>query len=241
MVNFILRILDLVIGNLQLTNIMKAAAITTATVLVTCPGASAQTRWDAPRIITSNCSGCHGIDGNTETSYFPRLAGLNAYYAGQRLAEFRAAPEPPVDQLFSRMMRPHAAQPSAGNEEASINMVGIAHAMTGKETKISADWYAMQKPSPGRSSDPALMKLGEGIFLHGLPAQGLPPCQTCHGLQGQGNVKVPRIAGQNVDYLLRELAKFKVGDRKHAKEMTMVASHVDAEQFRALALYLQSQ
>ena len=67
----------------------KYAAVTTFAALMLCPMAFAQKSWDAPRIVTWNCSGCHGVDGNTQLSYFPRLAGLNTAYFEKRIAEFR--------------------------------------------------------------------------------------------------------------------------------------------------------
>ena len=99
----------------------------------------------------------------------------------------------------------------------------------------------MQKAAPGRAGDPALMEAGKLLFLKGNSAQGMPACQGCHGAQAEGKAKTPRLAGQNGSYLLGEMAKFAVGDRQHAPEMTMVAQHVDSGQFRALAAYLESR
>ncbi len=62
-----------------------------------------------------------------------------------------------------------------------------------------------------------------------------------HGAQAEGKAKVLRLAGQNESYVLSELEKFKVDDRQHAPEMTMVTKHVESEQFRAIAEYLQSR
>ncbi|MFZ0592319.1 MAG: c-type cytochrome [Bryobacteraceae bacterium] len=219
----------------------RPAVITAAAVLTLCPVALAQKRWDAPRIVTWNCSGCHGIDGNAQLPFFPRLAGLNAVYAEQRMAQFRAATPPPVDELFNRITALAEGKAGASSLQARINMIGSAHALTDEETKTAIAWYAMQRPAPGRSGNPALIQLGKPLFLNGLPAQGLPPCQSCHGAQAEGKGKIPRLAGQNGTYLLGELAKFHAGDRQHAPEMTMVAEHVDTEQFRALAAYLQSR
>ncbi|MGC2657709.1 MAG: c-type cytochrome [Bryobacteraceae bacterium] len=213
----------------------------TSLVLLLLPQAFAQRRWDAPRIVIWNCSGCHGIDGNAQPPYLPRLAGLNAVYAERRIAEFRAVAPPPVDELFYRIIAPHSLEAGVGRRQARINMIGTAHAMIPEQIKASAAWYAMQKPKTGHSGDPALIDSGKLLYFKGLPAQGMPACQTCHGAQAEGKAAIPRLAGQNGSYILRELAKFKAGDRQHAPEMSMVAEHVDAEQFSALAAYLQSR
>ncbi len=218
-----------------------AAIISAAAVLMLCPMALAQKRWDAPRIVTWNCSGCHDIDGNAQLPYFPRLAGLNAPYAEQRMAEFGAAAPPPVDELFYRITTLAEGKAGASRLQERINMIGSAHAITAHETKTAIAWYAMQKPAPGRSGNPALIQQGQTLYVNGLPAQGLPACQSCHGAQAEGKAKIPRLAGQNGTYVLNELEKFHAGDRQHAPEMTMVAQHVDTEAFRALAAYLQSR
>src|ERR1700693_914669 len=132
--------------------IFKPAVIkSVAAVLMVCPLAFAQQRWDAPRVVTWNCSGCHGIDGNAQPPYFPRLAGLNAAYAERRMAEFRAAGAPPVDELFYRITALAEGKAGASRLQARINMIGSAHAITEDETKTAVAWYAMQKPAPGRS------------------------------------------------------------------------------------------
>ena len=222
---------------------LKSATIqTAAAVLTLCPMAVAQKNWDAPRIVTWNCSGCHGIDGNAHPPYFPRLAGLNAAFAERRILEFRGASAPPVDELFYRLASAVAPKPGASRRETRINMVGIGHAITSEELKAAAEWYAKQKPASGRSGNLALIERGKTIYLKGLPAEGLPACQACHGAGAEGNDTIPRLAGQNASYVQGELVKFNAGDRKHAPEMTVVAKHVDSDSddFRALAEYLQS-
>jgi cytochrome c553 len=133
------------------------------------PIASAQKGRDiAPRIVTWNCSGCHGLDGNAQLPAFPRLAGLDASYIEQRIATFRAAPAPPSEELLYRLFKPTAAKKVAtsSSAEALANMVGIAHAATPQEAKAAAAWYSArkpkpakgqsaQKPTPGHSANPA--------------------------------------------------------------------------------------
>ncbi len=222
--------------------IYKPSTRTTATfvlatfALITSPLAFGGKSWDAPRIVTWNCSGCHGVDGNSQPPFFPRLAGLNAAYTQQKMKEFQAAASPHSDEMFYRIPKLNGR-----SIDERINMIGIAHSINPEEAKNSADWYAAQKPAPGRSGNATQIEHGKELFLKGLPAEGLLACQTCHGAQGEGMAKAPRLAGQNSTYLLSSLEKFRVGDRKHAPEMTTVVKHVDIEQFRALAAYLQSR
>lgn len=218
----------------------RSGALFAAALLVS-SAAFAQKTGIPPRIVTWNCSGCHGLGGNSQQRYFPSLAGLNADYAARRILEFKATASPPVDRIFSRV--PHVVSPVTGASrfEASVNMVGIAHALTNGEIRAASAWYAVQTPTPGRSGDPAPIEAGRLVYLNGVPAQGVPSCKTCHGPDGQGVGKTPRLAGQNSGYLLGELGKFNAGDRKHAPEMTMVAHNLDVAQIQAVASFLQSR
>jgi cytochrome c553 len=119
--------------------------------LVISPPAFAQkVRRTPPRIVTWNCSGCHGVHGNAQSPEFPSLAGLDASYIEQRVAAFRAAPTPPSDELLYRLFNPAGSKKIAasGSPEALANMVGIAHAATPQQTKAAAAWYSAQKPKP---------------------------------------------------------------------------------------------
>jgi len=119
--------------------------------LVTSPPAFAQkVRSIPPRIVTGNCSGCHGVHGNAQSPEFPSLAGLDASYIEQRIAAFRAAPTPPSDELLYWLFN-HAESKkiaASSSPEALANMVGIAHALTEQQIKEAAAWYSAQKPKP---------------------------------------------------------------------------------------------
>jgi cytochrome c553 len=198
---------------------------------------------NAPRIVTWNCSGCHGVNGNAQQRHYPRLAALDASYIEQRMAAFQAAPTPPVDELVYRLVKPGAFRKVAAGStpEARADMVGIAHAATPEETKASAAWYSAQKPGRGQSADSGSIERGKGLFADGIPDKGVVACQTCHGAQGEGSPAAPRLGGQNRSYLAIQLWHFRAGDRTHPTEMTSSTARFDSEQIRAIAAYLASQ
>ena len=143
--------------------------------LVIAPMASAQKGRDiAPRIVTWNCSGCHGVDGNAQLRHFPRLAALDASYIEQRMAAFQAAPAPPSDELLYWLVKPAAAKKVAAGStpEARADMVGIAHATTPQEAKAAAAWYSTQKPAPGHSANPALDRERQSAVCKWFPGEG---------------------------------------------------------------------
>jgi cytochrome c553 len=200
---------------------------------------------NAPKIVTSYCSGCHGVDGNAKLPYFPRIAGLDPVYAEKKLAAFREPASPPVDELFGwmRMRRVSGANADRRNlsRQERINMEGVAHAANPDAVHLAVVWYAGQRPAPGRPVNSALAEKGKKLSASGLPAKRVPACLSCHGLDAQGDGPAPRLAGQNAAYIEAQLAKFRKGDRRHAPEMTLVMRDLDDEQARAAAAYFQSR
>ncbi len=66
-------------------------------------------------------------------------------------------------------------------------------------------------------------------------------CQLCHGSTGQSSYPdYPKLAGQNADYLTRQLANFKTGVRTSAVMREQVAD-LTGDEMRALALYFSEQ
>ena len=211
-------------------------------VLLLIPSAlPAQRRSGAPTIVTHYCSGCHEVDGKSQLSYIPRLAGQNAAYVLRKLQTFRAADSSPVDE-FTRVVR--FENPAGADiritRAASIHMVGVARAVSEADKKAAAEWYAAQTPAAGRSGRRELIEEGRDLFINGLQAKGLTACQDCHGPDAKGNDHAPRLAGQNATYLMNQLALYKESDPHHSPEMSIVARSVEGAQARAVAAYLQS-
>ncbi|MGH8125748.1 MAG: c-type cytochrome [Rhodanobacteraceae bacterium] len=80
----------------------------------------------------------------------------------------------------------------------------------------------------------------------GNPAQGkeeVYTCHGCHGVTGYMSVypeyHVPRIAGQNEQYIIDALNEYKSGARKYPT-MHAQASSLTEQQIRNIAAYLSS-
>jgi cytochrome c553 len=67
-------------------------------------------------------------------------------------------------------------------------------------------------------------------------------CAACHGATGAGSsaLSVPRLAGQNADYMAHTLLMFKAGKRKNAV-MEPIAQNLSDSDIRALADYFAVQ
>jgi len=70
---------------------------------------------------------------------------------------------------------------------------------------------------------------------------GAPLCVACHGTHGGGAPNgVPRLAGQNADYLSHALSMFKAGTRASAT-MQPIARNLSDTEMRRLADYFSKQ
>ena len=208
--------------------------------IVSSPYLQAQQRQDAPLIVVRTCSGCHELDGQSQLPYIPRVAGLSAVYSERKLASFQAAPAWPVDEAVRWIVHSGGKDPGF-TRPAVANMLGIAHAVSEADLKAAVQWYASQTPAPGRAAKPKLFEAGKNVFTNGFESQGLKACQTCHGIGAQGNDRAPRLAGQNAEYVVNQLALFRTADPRCAPEMVAVAKNLQLDQARAVAIYLQSR
>lgn len=218
--------------------------MTIAAIAVALPLCAQQNKWAAPRVVTVYCSGCHGVDGNSQLPYFPKLGGMDAAYAEKKILAFKEPAGPPVDELYWWTLKAIGVKRDPGNvtRQERIQMEGVAHAAKPEVLKEAIAWYAKQPGARGHGSgDKALMAEGKSLFTVGLPAQKILACQTCHGPDAEGKGMAPRLAGQNAEYTEGQLVKFRKGDRSHAPEMTMVTRDLDPAQAHAAALYLQSK
>jgi cytochrome c553 len=212
-----------------------------AAILSVTPLAGAQVRSDPPRIVTRYCSGCHGLNGNSQLPYIPRLAGMEAAYLVARFATYRAAAAPPVDEMLSSIVRSGPAKRHSGRTTAAeAEMVGVARLTSDDDAKAAADWYASQKPVLGKGGNRKANGDGERLYTSGLESRGLQACQSCHGPAALGHDTAPRLAGQNAGYVLGQLALFRSGERRSSPMMD-VARYLGDDEAHALAAYLQTR
>ncbi|MDE2398194.1 MAG: cytochrome c4 [Burkholderiales bacterium] len=176
---------------------------------------------DPKSLAAGVCSACHGPEGRSVSSVFPRLAGQQSAYIVLQLDAFRSH------------MR--------GDPNAQAYMWGMASQLSDDSIKGIADYYAAQAPVQEKVADPSLLAEGEKIYTQGIPAQGVPACATCHGPKAQGAEAFPRLAGQHTDYLIAQLHGFQSGLRSNAPIMLAVVRTLSPEQMKAAAVYAASR
>ena len=155
------------------------------------------------------CVACHGAGGSAPLPLVPRLAGQTARYSYLQLRDFQEG--------------------RRSNEQMSPIVAGL----TRDEMRDLADYFARQKPTPQPfTADSEKARLGKLKADETL-------CTMCHlgGFIGQN--EIPRVAGQQYDYVLKQLRDFKARRRTNdAGSMTSVASTLEDADIENLAHYV---
>lgn len=169
------------------------------------------------------CSNCHGVTGISISPIFPKLAAQTPEYIVLELREFRS----------------HQRADPPGFEY----MWGISRSLTDRQIDELADYFSHQSPRPNpASADPRWIAAGDKIFHEGVPARGVPACLACHGADGQGNQAFPRLAGQHMDYVVKQLVIFQRTEMRPHGDTTMkpVTHELNDDNIRDVAAYVQS-
>jgi cytochrome c553 len=173
----------------------------------------------APDLVTRVCSTCHGPRGASISPMFPNLAGQQAVYLETQLKAFRDR--------------------SRADPHAQAFMWGMAAQLTDPAITEIAAYYAAQRPAAGKPAGREETAAGKKIFEEGIPAQQVPPCQSCHGDKAAGNGPFPRLAGQHRPYLERQLAAF-ISNARANEVMHATAKDLTALQISQIAAFLSS-
>ncbi|WP_170164990.1 c-type cytochrome [Inmirania thermothiophila] len=120
----------------------------------------------------------------------------------------------------------------ASGDRSHYVMTPLARQLGPEERRQVAVFFAVQEG--GReAADPALAARGEAVFQ--------ARCRACHGDGVAGRAGYPRLAGQHPEYVVRQLERFRSGDRRrHSEVMAQVAASLGEDEIRAVAHYVAS-
>lgn len=155
------------------------------------------------------CFACHGEQGRSTQAGTPVLAGQTARYLNLQLRDYEAG------RRSNALMSP------------------VVTGMTRAEMSELATYFSRQTPAGSTFvADASKARLGKLKSDETL-------CVMCHlgGFAGQN--EVPRVAGQNFDYIVKQLNDFKTKQRTNdAGTMTSVAGTLSAQDIENLAHYI---
>lgn len=169
----------------------------------------------AEEIAQGQCFVCHGLEGESSTPIFPRLAGQHAQYIARQLADFKSG------------------------RRASAVMAPMVRDITAAEMEALGRWYESRPVRAHPPSDPALLAQGRAIYEQGLSGRSVPACKKCHGPGGEGTEELPRLAGQHATYLENQLRAFSKKQRTNDNAlMQNIAARISDAELRAVSSYL---
>ena len=169
----------------------------------------------AEEIVGGRCFLCHGLNGESASAVFPRLAGQHADYIARQLSDFKSG------KRSSDTMKPQAED------------------LTPAEMKALGVFFEGKKAGARQGRDADLVAVGKFIFSRGNQFSGLPACASCHGPKGLGTPQLPRLAGQHPRYTEDQLKQFNSRERNNDNAvMHTVASRLTELERNAVAEYI---
>ena len=90
--------------------------------------------------------------------------------------------------------------------------------------------------------DADLAGVGRFVFTRGNPFTGVAACSACHGVNGAGTDKLPRLAGQHAEYVERQLKAFDKRERTNDNAvMHNIVVKMTPQEMAAVSEYLSGQ
>jgi len=194
---------------------MKALAVCCALVAASPVLAEDAELARARKIVAGTCFLCHGVQGESATELFPRLAAQNAEYIAKQLANFKSG------------------------ERKSEIMPRMVGALTPEDMRALGMYFSRQESPPHPTTDARLAERGRVIYRKGGAATEVAACVGCHGERGHGSAQLPRLAGQVASYLAAQIRNF--GARMRTNDnavMHTIAEKMTDDEIRAVAEYL---
>jgi len=203
---------------------MNLCKIRTAAVVLALASVSAHPAWAqadearAKKIVGGVCFVCHGMEGESSSEVFPRLAGQHGEYIAKQLENFKSG------------------------KRKSTAMADMVVKLTPDEMVALGQYFEKQTTAVEPAKDQALAAVGQYIYHNGNKFSGLAACASCHGAQAKGTAALPRLAGQYADYIATQLQQFNKRERTNDNAvMHAIVSKMTPLEMVAVAEYLSGK
>ena len=173
--------------------------------------------------LVDSCAACHGIDGNSISTDWPKLSGQNQRYLYEQLKYFRDG------------LRMNALM---------MSVTPYLQTLTDEDLKDIAAFYSKYNSTVGQAkNDKEMLELGTQLYRFGNIKKQIPACTSCHAVYGQGNslAGYPAVAGQQIGYLTSTLKAYRSKERNAGESslvMQSIASNLTDNEIDALANYM---
>ncbi|MCC5452411.1 c-type cytochrome [Rheinheimera sp. UJ51] len=179
---------------------------------------------EAGKAKSATCAACHGPDGNSVVTIYPKLAGQHAEYLYKQLTDYKLGM-------------------TTGGKEGRANaiMYGMVAALSDQDMQDLAAYFSSQRITSGTTPE-EVIEVGQKLYRGGDADRGIPACIACHGPRGAGTslAGFPRIGFQNADYVKATLQEFRAGTRANDMNGMMrdVAKKLTDDDIKILSQYL---
>ena len=173
--------------------------------------------------LVETCAACHGADGNSISTDWPKLSGQNQKYLYEQVKYFRDG------NRMNALMR---------------SVTPYLQTLSDEDLKDIAAFYSQYNITVGQAkNDEELLALGTQLYRFGNMKKQIPACTSCHSVYGEGNslAGYPSIAGQQVGYLTSTLKAYRSKERntgESALVMQSIAENLSDYEIDALANYM---
>ncbi|MCV2361275.1 c-type cytochrome [Paucibacter sp. TC2R-5] len=174
---------------------------------------------------TERCFECHGENGQGPAHHsegiFAKLAGQPADYLLRQIEHFRS------------------------NKRDNASMALMARTVSTEDLQDIAAYFAALPPMRGSSGTGSRLNArAEQLLAQGDASKGIAACAACHGEQGRGiaGQAAPVLAGQDLNYLKRQLWTLRDGSRSEVAPAVMgpVARQLSDADIDALISHLSA-
>jgi len=180
----------------------------------------------------ASCVSCHGDNGNSMVSTFPKLAQQHSSYLIKQLQAFKNGTR----------KNPMMSAIASGLSEADIADISAYYA----DQKISANDLPIldEDDNDTNAADVkptinALIAQGSDLYRNGDLPREVSACIACHGPLGEGNKPAvfPSLKSQHADYLIQTLTDFKTDARSNNPDnmMHMIAKKMTDDEIKAVS------
>ncbi len=167
--------------------------------------------------LAAACTGCHGGKGNSNIPHVPSLAGQLSTYLYKQLQDY------------------------ADGSRDQFVMTPIAKGLSEQDKADLAAWFSRQAAVNSKLPKKDL-KRAAVLVKDGDTKRTIPPCEVCHGSDGQGGKQsVPVLAGQQAGYIKMTLNAYKKGKRHNDiySRMRSIAQLLEDKEIDELGRYYQ--
>lgn len=166
-------------------------------------------------IVNTRCALCHGPEGESASSIYPRLAAQHPDYLDKQLKDFR------------------------DGRRKSDTMTDMAKDLKDDEIAGLAAYFSAKPAGARQPGDVDFAAVGKYIFQHGNRFSGVAACASCHGENGHGTAQLPRLAGQHPRYVETQLTEFNKRERTNDNAiMHSIAAKLTELEMKAVSVYI---